>query len=38
MKGSLGAPVSGGDFGLGDREFERAGGGERVRVVSGAVS
>ena len=41
MKGSLGAvprAASGGDLGLGERELERRGGGESVRVVSGAVS
>lgn len=38
MKALLGWPICGGGLGLGEREVERAGGGERARVPSGAVS
>lgn len=37
-KGSFVPRVGGGDLGLGEREVERRGGGDRARVLSGAVS
>lgn len=38
MNASAEAGPRGGDLGFGERELERAGGGDSVRVVSGAVS